>query len=73
MRQFFEAMRYVRSRTNAAEFMDWFFPGKPFDQYHSDMWVIFRDDPLGFWCRIDSEKQREFERVLEVLVAEGKS
>ena len=40
MREFFEAMRYVRSRTNANEFMEWFFPNKPFDDYHMNKWVI---------------------------------
>lgn len=73
MREFFEAMRYVRSRTNAVEFMDWFFPNKPFDDYHSNMWELFRDDPIGFWCRVDRTNQMKFESALETLVAEGKS
>ena len=71
-KSFFGAMRFVRSRTNANEFMAWFFPNSPFDEYHMNKWLQFRDDPLGFWCHSDSKIRGEFEKTLETLAKEDK-
>lgn len=69
---FFGAMRFISSRTNANEFMEWFFPNKPFDDYHMRKWEIFRDNPISFWCHSDAAIRAEFERVVETLAKEGK-
>ena len=71
-KKFFEAMRFVRSRTNAPDFMAWFFPNAPFDDYHMRKWEMFRDDPIGFWCHSDSTIQGTLQRSMEALIREGK-
>ena len=70
--EFFGSLRYLRSRTNATDFMAWLFPNKPFDDYHMNKWVMFRDDIHGFWCHSDTDIQSKIEGALKALVLEGK-
>lgn len=69
---FFGAMRFISSRTNANDFMEWFFPNKPFDDYHMNKWVQFRDNPIAFWCHSDAGIRTEFEKVVNTIAKEGK-
>ncbi len=66
VKQMFEGLRYIRSRINANEFMELFFPESPFDDYHAEKWAMFRDDPCGFWCNSDFDRQK----ILEGLVSD---
>lgn len=68
VKQVFNALRYIRSRINANDFMELFFPEEEFDDYHVKKWEMFRDDICGFWCYSDYDRQATIHRLVEESV-----
>ena len=59
------AFRDMWSNTNAIDFMNTFFPDSDWDMYHEDMWRLFRDSPLQFFCRVDNGIQEKIANMIE--------
>lgn len=59
------AFRDAWSNTNASDFMNLFFPDSDWDMYHEDMWRLFRDSPLQFFCRVDNGIQEKIANMIE--------
>jgi hypothetical protein len=59
------AFKNAWSNTNAIDFMNTFFPDSDWDMYHEDMWRLFRDSPLQFFCRVDKEIQEKIAYLMK--------
>ena len=70
--EMFIALRWIRNRVNYNEIMRIMFPETPKDRftddYHMNKWLLFRDDPLGFWCGSDLDRREMLEQMIMFAV-----